>query len=111
VRGQRRPGLAAQALHHVEHAVGEPGLAGDVGQQAGGERRPLRRLGHHRVPGRERRRDPPGREHERGVPRGDDRGDPGRRPRHLLAVPADLQVPGVERYVTDWEYREYAYHL
>jgi hypothetical protein len=96
MRGQRRAGLAAQPLHDVEHAVRQPRVPGDVGQQAGGKRRPLGRLGHHRVPGRQRGRDPPGREHERGVPRRDDRGYPGRRPGHLLAVAADLQVPAVQ---------------
>ena len=96
VRRQRRAGLAAQALDDVEHAVRQTGVAGDVGQQAGGQRRPLRRLGHHRVPGRERGRDPPGRQHERGVPRRDHRGDPGGRPGHLLAVAGDLQAAAVQ---------------
>ena len=96
MRRQRRAGLVAQALDDVEDAVGQPGLAGDVGQQAGGQRRPLRRLGHHRVPGRERGRDPPGRQHERGVPRRDHRGDPGGRPGHLLTVAGDLQAAAVQ---------------
>ena len=96
VRRQRRAGLLAQALDDVEDTVGQPGLAGDVGQQAGGQRRPLRRLGHHRVPGRERGRDPPGRQHERGVPRRDHRGDPGGRPGDLLPVAGDLQAAAVQ---------------
>ena len=90
------PASGAQALHDVEHAVGQPGVAGDVGQQARGQRRPLRRLGDHGVPGRERGGDPPGRQHQRRVPRRDHRGDAGRGPGHLLPVSGDLQVPGVE---------------
>ena len=45
----------------------------------------------------ERRADPPGREHQRRVPRRDDRGDAGRVPGDLLAVPAGLQVRVAER--------------
>ena len=90
VRHQRRSRLRAQALDDVEHAVGQPGVPGDVREQAGGQRRPLGRLGDDGVPGRERGRDAPGREHQRGVPRGDHRGDAGRIPGDLLGVPGDL---------------------
>jgi hypothetical protein len=60
------------------------------GEQRRGQRRPFRRLEHHRVARRQRRPDPPGGQHQRRVPRRDDRGDPGRVVGDALAVPADL---------------------
>ena len=69
-------GLLADPLHHVEGAVGHPGVARDVREQRGGERSPFRWLRDHGVPGRERRRDPPRGEHQRRVPRRDHDGDP-----------------------------------
>ena len=92
-RGAR---LGPVPLHDVEDARRQPGLVGDVGEQRGGQRRPLRRLDHDRVAGRERRADPPGRQHQRRVPGRDDRGDPGRVVGDPLAVPADLAVRTVQ---------------
>ena len=96
VRRERRAGLGAETLHDVEHAVGQAGVAGDVREQARGQRRPLRRLGHHRVARGQGGRDPPGGQHQRRVPRRDHRGDAGRGPGHPLPVPGDLPVAGVE---------------
>ena len=80
---QRGAGLGAEPLDDVEHAGGQPGLGGDVGEQRRGERRPLRRLGDHGVARGERRGDPPGRQHQRRVPgrdrRRSTRPDPTRR--------------------------------
>src|SRR5579872_1188923 len=69
--------LGARPLHHVEDAGRHARVARDRGEQRAGERRPLGRLEHHGVPGREGGAELPRREHERRVPRGDERGDPG----------------------------------
>ena len=70
--GQRLAGFLADAVHGVEHAVGNAGLLHQLRQQVGGDRRPFRRLVHHGAAGGQRRGDLPGREHERRVPRRDD---------------------------------------
>src|SRR5205823_6966488 len=70
VRDQQPAGTAV-ARDDVQHAGGEPGLMRDLGQAQRRERRELRRLEHHGVSGRERRRDLPGEHQEREVP-GDD---------------------------------------
>ena len=75
---QRGAGLLADALHHVEDAVGHTGVARDVGEHRGGERRPLGRLEDDGVPGGERGRQPPGSQHQRRVPGRDDGGHAGR---------------------------------
>ena len=72
---------------------GSPASLRDVGEHRGGERRPLRRLQHHGVAGRERRRDPPRREHQRRVPRRDDGGDAGRIPGDALVEPVRSPRP------------------
>jgi hypothetical protein len=41
MRHERRAGLLADALHDVEHAGRQAGLAGELGEQRGAERRPL----------------------------------------------------------------------
>ncbi|GBC87500.1 hypothetical protein HRbin12_01510 [bacterium HR12] len=85
-----RAGLLADPLDHVEGAVRQPRLPRDVGEERGREGRPLRRLQHHRVAGRQGRREPPGGQHEGRVPRRDDR-------RHARRVPGDaLTVPLVD---------------
>ena len=58
----------------LNDAVGQPGVVGDVGEQRRGQRRPLGRLQHDGVPRGQRRRDAPGRQHQRRVPRRDDGG-------------------------------------
>ena len=80
MRDERGARLLADPLDDVEGAVGHPGVARDVGEERGGERRPLGRLRDHGIPGGERRRDPPRREHQRRVPRRDHHGDAGRDP-------------------------------
>ena len=92
VSGERRPGLQPGALHDVEHAGGDACLGHDVGEQARGQRRPLRRLEDDGVAGRQGRSDPPGGEHQRRVPGRDDRDDTGGVVGDPLAVAADLQV-------------------
>ena len=91
VSGERSARAGARAMDDVEHAGWEPGLIGEVAEQRARERRPLGRLQHDRVAGRERRPDPPGREHERRVPRSRDRGHAGR----VVADPVALAT--VER--------------
>jgi hypothetical protein len=44
VRDEGGTGLLADPLDDVEDAVGQAGVAGDVGEQRPGEGRPLRRL-------------------------------------------------------------------
>ncbi len=67
--GQRLAGVFAEAMHGVEDTIGNAGLVGEANQQVGRDGGPFRRLVHHGAAGGERRRDLPGREHERGVPR------------------------------------------
>ncbi len=105
VLGQRLAGFLAEAMHGVEHAVGKPGLFRELRQQIRGDRRPLRRLVHHRAAGGQRRRDLPGGQHEWRVPRRDDADRADRHAgrdipvlirRHVQAV-ARLQAPvGIE---------------
>jgi hypothetical protein len=95
--GEGRAGPGAGALHHVEDTGRQAGVVGDVGQQRRGERRPLRRLEHDGVARRERRADPPGGQHERRVPGGDDRSHAGRVIGDAFAVAADLAVSVGER--------------
>jgi hypothetical protein len=70
VRDQRRPHRLATSEHEVEHAGGEQ-LGDDLRELQRRERRLLRRLEHHRVPCRQRRRHLPRRHHQRIVPRCD----------------------------------------
>ena len=90
VSGAPAPG--AGALDDVEDTGRQAGLVGDVGQQRGGERGPLRWLDHDGVAGREGRSDPPGGQHQRRVPGRDDRDHAGRVEGDPLAVAADLAV-------------------
>ena len=92
MRDERGARLLADPLHDVEGAVGHPGVAGDVGQERGRERRPLRRLRDDGIPGGERRRDPPRGEHQRRVPRRDHDGDAGGIPAHVVRVTACVEV-------------------
>ena len=48
--GQRLAGFLAEAVHGVEHAVGQTRLLGELRQQIGRHRRPFRRLVHHPHP-------------------------------------------------------------
>ena len=63
---------------HVEHARGETGLDGDLGEPEGRRRGLGRRLEHDRVADRQRRAELPDRHHEREVPRRDPGDDPDR---------------------------------
>ena len=74
--GEELAGLLADAVHEIHDARRNARFRHDLGEQRGGERAPLRRLVHHRATGRERRRDLPRGEHERRVPRRDDRHRP-----------------------------------
>ena len=93
--GQRLAGFLAHAVNGVEHAVGQAGLFCQSRQQIGGDRRPFRRLVHHRATGRQGRGDLPGREHERRVPWRDhaDRAD--RHPRRDVPVLLARRVEAV----------------
>jgi ParB family chromosome partitioning protein len=68
---QRLAGLGAEAGDDVEHALREAGLGDEVreGQRRG--RCELRRLDHHGIAGSERRRELPGQQQQRRVPRDD----------------------------------------
>jgi hypothetical protein len=59
------------AMHHVEHAAGQADLRRERRQQGGGGRRELRRLRDHGVARGQGRRDLPGEEVQRQVPRRD----------------------------------------
>ena len=65
------PTLDARTRDHVQHAGREPDLDGDLAQRERRQRRLARRLQDDRVAARERRRDLPGREQQRKVPRHD----------------------------------------
>ena len=87
---------------HVERAVGQAGVARDVGEHRRGERRPLRRLEDHGVAGRERGSDAPGREHQRRVPRRDHGRDARTGPtRHVLGEPVVVRV-ALARASSSW---------
>ena len=77
VSGERSAGAGARPVDDVEDPGWEARFVGEVAEERTRERRPLGRLQHDRVPRRERRPDPPGREHERRVPGGRDGGDAG----------------------------------
>ncbi len=62
---------AAVARHDVEHAGRQPRLVRQLREAERRERRELRGLEHHRVSGRERRRDLPRQHQQREVPRDD----------------------------------------
>ena len=70
--GEGATGLFAEAMHGVEHAGGQARLVRDFREQRRGEGTPFRRLVDDRAAGRQRRRDLPGRQHERRIPRRDD---------------------------------------
>ena len=78
VADQARAGAGARALHDVEHPGRQASGMRAVGQQAAGERRPLRRLDDDTVACGERRAQLPGGEHQRCVPGRDDGDHPGR---------------------------------
>ncbi len=89
VLGKGLAGILAEAVDEVPHALGQARLLGDLDQQAGRERREFRRLVHDGAAGGQRRRDLPGREHERRVPRRDDADRADRHAgRHVAAGPA-----------------------
>ena len=71
-------GRLAHAVDDVEDPGRDPDVERHLAEQRQAERRPLRRLDHHRVARRQGRPDLPGAEHQGGVP-GDDQGrHPGR---------------------------------
>jgi hypothetical protein len=67
--GHHRGADVARAGQHVEHARGQPGLGGDLGEHQRGERGGLGGLEHDRVAGGERRGDLPRGHEQREVPR------------------------------------------
>ena len=56
-------------MNQIDHAAGNSGLGGDLGQQRRGQGAPFGGLVDHGAAGGERRGDLPGRQHERRVPR------------------------------------------
>ena len=70
---QRLAGVAAVAVHDVEHTRRHAGIERQRAQPVRGQRRKLRHLQHCGVAEREARRDLPRRGHERHVPRRDQR--------------------------------------
>ena len=94
---QRGAGRLAEAVDDVEDAVGQLGLLEHLGEQRRGEGRPLGRLEHDRVARRERRRDPPRREHQRRVPGHDQPGHADRLvDRVVEELVADLERAAVQ---------------
>jgi len=89
---ERGPGLGADALDDVEDTGRHAGLSGDLGEEACGERCPLRWLEDDGVTGCECRTDAPGGEHERGIPRRDDRRDAGGIPGDDVGVAPRLEL-------------------
>ncbi len=67
--------LGTGAVQDVDHTVGDPGSLSDLPEQRQAQRGELRRLDHDSVAGRESRADLPGPEHERRIPRHDERTD------------------------------------
>ena len=76
--GECAPGILAETMNGIEHAGGQTRLVRDFHEQRCGERAPFRGLVDDRAAGRERRRDLPGGEHERRIPRRDDADGPDR---------------------------------
>ena len=93
--GQRLAGFLAEAVHRVHDAGGQAGLVHQAHQQIGGDGRPLGRLVHDRAAGGQGRRDLPGREHERRVPRRDDADRADRHARRHVPVVGGRQVEAV----------------
>ena len=84
--GRRDDRLAddrAAPHHQVEDPARQPGVLEDPDQLPGAARHELRRLDHHRVTERQRRRHLPGRDGDREVPRGDEADHADRLARHL----------------------------
>jgi hypothetical protein len=88
VRDQCRA-RGAVTRHHVQHARGQAGLRGQLGEEQGAERRELGGLQHHRVAQRECGRDLPREHQQRKVPRNDLADDT---QRHLVGELALLQL-------------------
>ena len=65
----------ALARQDLEHPVGQARLAGQLADPDRGQRRPLGRLGDHRVAGRQRRAEPPAEDRHGEVPRHDQADD------------------------------------
>src|SRR5207248_6977925 len=82
---QRVADLRALAHHQVEDPSGKAGLADDLGERPGAAGHQLRGLEYHRVAVAQRRRDLPGRDGDREIPRRDDRDDAERLARDLDA--------------------------
>ena len=97
MRRQRRAGGLAEAVDDVEDARRQLGLARGPGEQRRGERRPLGGLEDDRVARGQRRRDAPGRQHERRVPGHDHPGNAdGLVDRVVQELVAHLEGPAVQ---------------
>ena len=90
----------AVAGDDVDDAGRQPRLHAELGEGERGQRREFRRLQHHRVSGRERRRDLPGQHQQRKIPRDDLPADADRRVAGELAVD-QLRPAGVMIEVAD----------
>ena len=97
VLGQRDARIFAQAVHQVVRAGGQAGFLADFGEDRGGERAPFRRLVDDRAARRQGRRDLPGRQHERRVPRRDDADRADRLPGRVVQVLVGRQGEAVRR--------------
>ncbi len=75
VSGQLVADIARRAGHHAEHAFGDAGALGQLGQRQGGERRLAGGLDHHGAAGRQRRTGLAGDHRRREIPRRDRGGD------------------------------------
>ncbi|CDY79544.1 hypothetical protein BGLT_02326 [Caballeronia glathei] len=79
------------AVHHVEHALGQPGLSEQFREPDRRRRIALRRLQHERVAGGDRDREHPARHHHREIERRDARDDAERLAQiPVVDAPADL---------------------
>ncbi len=100
VRHQGRTDLLADALDDVEYTGRDARLLGEIGEDRGGQRRPLRRLQDHGVAGGQSGSDLPRRQQPGGVPRRDDHGRACRHPRDPIQCafrrPGPALVPGGE---------------
>ena len=84
-------GLLAEAVDEVDGALGQPGLAEQLDEALGQQRRVLGGLEHDGVARDERRRELPGRDRDREVPRRDRADDADRHPHRHLELVAQLR--------------------
>ena len=94
---ERGAGGLAKAVHDVEHSRRQFRLFQHPREQRRTQRRPLGRLDHDRVAGRQGRGQPPGRQHQRRVPGHDQAGDADRLVHRVVdELLADLERPSVQ---------------